>query len=167
MITGYKNHKPQIDEIAYVAGTADVIGRVEISYNASVWPGAVLRGDVDRIIIGAGSNIQDGVIVHTNYDMPVIVGSGVTVGHGAILHGCRISDRCLIGMGAVLLDGCSIGELSIVAAGALVPEGKELLPGGVYMGIPAQRIRDITREEEELIINRSVDYIRLAEEYKN
>jgi len=167
MITGYKEYNPQIDGTAYVADTADIIGRVQLSRDASVWPNAVLRGDVDRIAIGISANIQDGVLVHTNYDMPVIVGCEVTVGHGAILHGCCIHDRCLIGMGAILLDGCLIGELSIVAAGALVCEGQELLPGGVYMGVPAKRTRDITREEKKMIIMRAAEYVQLAEEYRN
>jgi carbonic anhydrase/acetyltransferase-like protein (isoleucine patch superfamily) len=127
----------------------------------------VIRADVDTVSIGSGTNIQDGTMIHINYDMPVIIGSDTTVGHGAILHGCRIADNCLIGMGAILLDDCSIGEYAIVAAGTLVTEGTELAGAGVYMGIPAKRVRDITAEEKELIRTRARDYIDAANDYGN
>src|SRR3974377_816426 len=122
MILTYAARVPRIAASAYIAETADVIGDVEIGENASVWFTCVLRGDIERIHVGANSNIQDGSIVHTMLGAPTILGDWVTVGHRAGLHGCTIESHCLIGMGAVLLNDVKVGEGSIIAAGALVPE---------------------------------------------
>lgn len=165
MIEKFNKYNPVIDSNAYVSEKAAVIGQVRLKKNTSIWPQAVLRGDIEKIIIDENSNIQDGVLIHSDFDLPTIVGKNVTVGHGVILHGCRISDYCLIGMGAILLDGCEVKEYTIVAAGALVPEGKKLESQGLYMGIPVKRVRDITPQEKDRIKKSAVEYIKLAAEY--
>ena len=139
--------KPQIDPTAYVAPQAVVIGDVRLAARSSVWPTAVLRGDINFIEIGEGSNIQDGSIVHLAEDLPVRVGKLVTVGHRAILHACTVEDECLIGMGATILDGAVIGRGSIVGAHALVTKGTHVPPGSLVMGTPAKVIRALTPTE--------------------
>jgi len=138
---------PQIDPTAYVAAQAVVIGDVRLAAHSSVWPTAVLRGDINFIEIGEGSNIQDGTIVHLADDLPVIVGKYVTVGHRAILHACTVEDNCLIGMGATILDGAVIGAGSIVGAHALVTKGTRIPPGSLVMGMPAKVVRPLQPEE--------------------
>jgi carbonic anhydrase/acetyltransferase-like protein (isoleucine patch superfamily) len=160
-------HEPDISQGVYIAESAEVIGKVILNSNVSIWPNAVLRGDVEHILIEKNSNVQDGVLIHTNFDMPTVLGENVTVGHGAILHGCRIADNCLIGMGAILLDGSEIGEYTIIAAGSVVSEGKKLDGNSVYMGTPARRVRDITPEEKELIKKRALEYIEFSKLYYN
>src|SRR5471030_642652 len=130
--------QPQIDPSAYVAAQAVVIGDVRIAAHASVWPMSVLRGDINFIEIGEGSNIQDGSIVHLADDLPVRVGKLVTVGHRAILHACTVEDECLIGMGATILDGAIIGKGSIVGANTLVPQRFECPTGSLVYGSPAR-----------------------------
>lgn len=166
MIKKFEKHKPELDPDSYVSVDALVIGKVKLGKNASVWPKAVLRGDIEKIVIGENSNIQDGVLIHTNFNLPTVIGKNVTVGHGVILHGCRVSDFCLIGMGAILLDASEVGEYAIIGSGALVPERKKLEGGGVYMGVPAKRMRDITPAERNFIEKRASEYIELAEEYR-
>ena len=139
--------QPQIDPSAYVAPHAIVMGDVRLAARSSVWPTAVLRGDINFISIGEGSNIQDGSIVHLAEDLPVIVGKFVTVGHGAILHACTVEDECLIGMRATILDGAVIGKGSIVGAHALVTKGTHIPPGSLVMGTPAKVIRALKPEE--------------------
>lgn len=143
----FRGKHPEIDPSAYVADGAQVIGDVTLGPHASVWFNAVLRGDADRIEIGAGSNIQDGAVVHADPGFPCRVGRDVVVGHGAILHGCEISDECLIGMGAIILNGARLGPGCVVAAGALVPEGKEFPPRSLLMGVPATVKRSVTDED--------------------
>ena len=142
---------PQIDATAYIADGAQLIGDVVLGSGASVWFNAVLRGDTERISVGAGSNVQDGAILHADPGFPCTVGTGVVTGHGAILHGCQIGDDCLIGMGAVVLNGAKIGPGSIVAAGAVVPEGKEFPPRTLIMGVPAKVVREATTQDLEQI----------------
>jgi carbonic anhydrase/acetyltransferase-like protein (isoleucine patch superfamily) len=165
MKRNFSGHEPFISNGAYVDETAVLIGKVNVSEGASVWPGAVLRGDVERIELGRNSNIQDCTVLHTNWDMPVVIGESVTVGHAAVLHGAIVSDYCLISMGAVLLDGVRVPSFTIVAAGAVVPEGKILEGESVYMGTPARKVRDIRPAEKELIIRRSSEYKELAKKY--
>ena len=142
---------PQIDATVYIADGAQLIGDVVLGSGASVWFNAVLRGDTERISVGAGSNVQDGAILHADPGFPCTVGTGVVTGHGAILHGCHIGDDCLIGMGAVVLNGAKIGPGSIVAAGAVVPEGKEFPPRSLIMGVPAKVVREATTQDLEQI----------------
>jgi carbonic anhydrase/acetyltransferase-like protein (isoleucine patch superfamily) len=145
------DRRPQIDDSAYVADGAQIIGDVVLETEASVWFNAVLRGDTERITVGSGSNIQDGAILHADPGFPCTVGAGVVTGHGAILHGCQIGDDCLIGMGAIVLNGATIGSGSIVAAGAIVTEGKEFPSRSLIMGVPAKVVRETTAQDLEQI----------------
>ena len=139
---------PAIDPTAYVDESAQVIGDVEIGAESSVWPGVVIRGDVNRIRIGRRSNVQDGTVVHVMKDThETIVGDEVTIGHAAIIHGCTIDDRCLIGMGAILLNGAHVGTCSIVAAGTLLVEGMRVPPRSLVMGSPGKVKRSLSDEE--------------------
>ncbi|MCE0524236.1 MAG: gamma carbonic anhydrase family protein [Methylacidiphilales bacterium] len=138
---------PQIDPTAYVAAQAVVMGDVRLAARSSVWPTSVLRGDINFIEIGEGSNIQDGSIVHLADDLPVRVGRLVTVGHRAILHACTVEDECLIGMGATILDGAVIGRGSIVGAHALVTKEMRVPPGSLVMGMPAKVVRPLQPDE--------------------
>lgn len=147
MSTG--NTQPTIDPEAFIAEDAVVRGDVRIERNASIWYNAVLRGDVDSIAVGEGSNIQDGCVVHVDRGCPVRIGRNVTVGHGAIVHGCTIGDGTLIGMGAIILNGAVIGEGCIVGAGALVTQGKHIPAGTLVVGSPARTVRAVTSEERE------------------
>ena len=157
---------PQIDPTAYVAPQAVVIGDVRLAAQSSVWPTAVLRGDINFIEIGEGSNIQDGSIVHLADDLPVIVGKLVTVGHRAILHACTVEDNCLIGMGATILDGAVIGKGSIIGAHALVTKGTHIPPGSLVMGTPAKVVRALRPEEIADIRTWADHYIALGPIHK-
>jgi carbonic anhydrase/acetyltransferase-like protein (isoleucine patch superfamily) len=139
--------RPEVDGEAWLAPTAALIGDVHIAARASVWYGAVLRGDRDRIQIGVGSNLQDGVVVHGDPGRPTIVGEYVSVGHRAVLHGCRIGDGSLIGMSATILNGAEIGEQTLVAAGAVVLEGTIVPPRSLVAGVPAKVRRELTEDE--------------------
>ena len=139
--------EPRIDPTAYVSPHAAVMGDVRLGPRSSVWPMAVLRGDINFIEIGEGSNIQDGCVIHLAEDLPVTVGKLVTVGHGAILHACAVGDECLIGMRATILDGAIIGAGSIVGAHSLVTRDTQIPPGSLVMGTPAKIIRALRPEE--------------------
>ena len=158
--------QPQIDPTAYVAPEAVVIGDVRLAARSSVWPMAVLRGDIHFIEIGEGSNIQDGCIVHLAEDLPVKVGRLVTVGHRAILHACTVEDQCLIGMGATILDGAVIGRGSIVGAHALVTREMQVPPGSLVMGVPAKVVRALSAEEVAGIRVWADHYVELAPLHK-
>jgi carbonic anhydrase/acetyltransferase-like protein (isoleucine patch superfamily) len=157
---------PQIDPTAYVAREAVVIGDVRLAARSSVWPTAVLRGDINFIEIGEGSNIQDGAVVHLAEDLPVRVGKLVTVGHRAILHACTVEDECLIGMGATVLDGAVIGKGSIVGAHALVTKAMNIPPGSLVMGSPAKVIRALNPIEIADIRTWADHYVELGPIHK-
>lgn len=140
--------RPSLHDTAWVAPGAVLAGAVTLGAETGVWYTAVLRGDMDSITVGEGSNIQDGTIVHADPGFPVTIGSGVSVGHRAVLHGCSIEDDCLIGMGAVVLNGARIGAGSLVAAGAVVLEGAEIPPGSLVAGLPAKVRRPLTDDEK-------------------
>jgi carbonic anhydrase/acetyltransferase-like protein (isoleucine patch superfamily) len=159
--------KPQIDPTAYVSPHAIVFGDVRLAAHASVWPTAVLRGDINFIEIGEGSNIQDGSIVHLAEDLPVRVGKLVTVGHRAVLHACDVEDECLIGMGATILDGAVIGKGSIIGSHALVTKGTRIPPGSMVMGMPAKVVRPLTPEEIAGIRIWADHYVDLIPIYKD
>jgi carbonic anhydrase/acetyltransferase-like protein (isoleucine patch superfamily) len=167
MIRIFKNHAPRIAPSAYVDESAQVIGDVAIGEESSVWMNAVVRGDVNHIRIGSRTNIQDGTIVHVMRDPshPTIVGDDVTVGHGAILHGCTVGNRCLIGMGAVLLNGSSIGEDCIVAAGTLLPEGAAIPARSLVMGSPGKVRRTLTDDEVAFIAESAQNYVTYRLDY--
>ena len=161
---------PRIDPTAYVAPTAAVLGDVEIGPGASVWFHCVLRGDANAIRVGARSNIQDLVMMHGDRvvgNHPVIVGEDVTVGHGAILHGCTLGDRVLVGMGAIILNGARIGADSIVAAGALVREGMEVPAGSLVVGIPAKVRRETSAGERDRIRDTGAAYGEYSAHYSD
>jgi carbonic anhydrase/acetyltransferase-like protein (isoleucine patch superfamily) len=153
---------PEVADSAWVAPGAYVVGDVHLGGESSVWYGAVLRGDTEPIRIGARTNIQDGCVLHADPGYPAIVGEECVVGHKAIVHGCEIGDRCLVGMGAIILNGARIGEGSIVAAGALVPEGKEFPPGSLIVGVPAKPVREVTEEQTEDIARGVHTYVGRA-----
>lgn len=140
-------HAPRIAASAWVADNASVIGRVEVAEEASIWYGCVLRGDMDWIRIGRGSNIQDGSVLHTDSGIELVVGEGVTVGHQVMLHGCTVGDGTLVGIQSVLLNGAKIGRHCIVGAGSVVTEGKEFPDGTLIVGSPARVVRELTPEQ--------------------
>lgn len=147
MLRKFLNYEPTIGNECFIAPNAEVIGRVHLGNKCSIWFGAVLRGDENDIIIGGNSNIQDNCVVHVDSDRKTIIGSNVTIGHGAIIHGCTLEDNVLVGMGAIILNGAVIGSNTIIAAGALVPENKIIPSGVLCMGSPAKVIRELTEEE--------------------
>jgi carbonic anhydrase/acetyltransferase-like protein (isoleucine patch superfamily) len=163
MIYAHGDVEPNIDLTVFIAESADVIGQVEIGRESSIWFQSVIRGDVEKIQIGERSNIQDRCVLHvTRGDASLRIGDEVTVGHGAILHGCHVADRCLIGMGAILMDHVKIGEGSMVAAGALVPPHKEFPPNSLILGHPAQRVREVRSRETAWILESSKNYVQDA-----
>jgi carbonic anhydrase/acetyltransferase-like protein (isoleucine patch superfamily) len=141
--------KPQVAESAWVADSAQVMGNVTLGEGASVWFGAVVRGDTDRIVVGAGSNIQDGSVLHADEGKPLLIGERVTVGHLVMLHGCTVGDESLIGIGATVLNGAKIGRHCLVGAGSLVTENKVFPDGSMIMGSPAKVVRQLTTEQIE------------------
>lgn len=162
----YLQQTPVIAENAYVAKSAELIGHITVGNQCSIWPQAVLRADINKIVIGEVTNIQDGVIIHLADDYPCVVGIGVTVGHGAILHACKVEDHCLIGMRATILDGAVIGEGSIVGAGALVTQGVNIPSRSLVLGVPAKVVRAITEDELQHIYASAKKYAAMAQFYK-
>ncbi len=166
MILPYNGRRPQIAPSVYVAESADLIGDVTLGEHSSVWFRCVLRGDVNYIRIGARSNVQDGAVLHGMKDLyPVILGDEVTVGHNAILHGCAIESRCLIGMGATILNNCLVGEGSIVAAGSLLAEGAVVPKRSLFMGVPARFRRHLTEDDLALIRRYAAHYVEYKDTY--
>jgi carbonic anhydrase/acetyltransferase-like protein (isoleucine patch superfamily) len=153
---------PQVHAEAFVAPTAVLAGRVTIAERAGVWYASVLRADMDTITVGPGSNVQDGCVLHTDPGLPLTIGSGVSVGHRAVLHGCTIGDDVLVGMGAVVLNGARIGDGSLIAAGAVVLEGAEVPPGSLVAGVPGKVRRELTEQERASIPVNADAYRRLA-----
>ncbi len=167
MIRPFRGVRPTIASTAYVDESAQVIGDVVIGEESSVWMNAVVRGDVNTIRIGRRTNIQDGTIVHVMREPshPTVVGDEVTVGHGVILHGCTVADRCLIGMGAVLLNGSSVGADCIVAAGTLLTEGVIVPPRSLVMGSPGKVRRALTDDEVAFIRDSAANYVGYRLDY--
>lgn len=158
--------EPQIAESAYVAAQATVLGDVQIGEQSSVWPGCVLRGDINSITIGDRSNVQDGTIVHLADDYGVVIGDDVTIGHAAIIHACTIEDECLIGMGATVMDGAVIGKRSIVGAGALVTQGTIVPPGSMVLGCPAKIKKTLPVEQQAGMKEWAAKYVIVAAAHK-
>jgi carbonic anhydrase/acetyltransferase-like protein (isoleucine patch superfamily) len=168
VIRTYRSITPTVDPSAYVDVSAQVIGDVHVGAESSVWMNVVVRGDVNYIRIGARTNIQDLTLVHVMRDThPTVIGDNVTIGHSATVHGCTIEDRCLIGMGAILLNGSRIGTGSIVAAGTLVPEGVVIPPGSMVMGLPGRVRRPLTPEEDASIAWYADNYVRYRLDFQS
>ena len=166
MLRPHRGRLPVVDPTAFVDASAQVIGDVSIGAHCSVWMNVVIRGDVNAIRIGERSNVQDGTVVHVMHDThPTTIGDDVTVGHGAIVHGCTIRDRVLVGMGAIVLNGAVIGEDSIVAAGSLVPEGAEIAPRSLVMGTPARFKRQLSDAEVASILESAANYVRYKQDF--
>ncbi len=171
IIKSVRGHEPQVGEGTFLAETAVLIGDVTIGKDSSIWYGAVLRGDVNKITIGDRTNIQDGTVIHTLYDgsknpSQTHIGSDVSVGHNATIHGAIIEDNCLIGMGATILDNAVVASGCIIAANALVLSNQKLEPNSVYAGVPAKKVKEVTPEQREEIIRRIArDYHMYASWY--
>ena len=166
MIREWAGHKPKIHPTAFVHETAEVIGRVTIEKDVSLWPYTVLRGDVDEIVIGEGTNIQDSAVIHTNEGKPAILGKRVSVGHSVILHGCTVMDDCIVGMGSIVLDGAVIEEQSIVGAGAVVSPGTRIPKGSMALGVPARVARPLRPDEVEHIQWNAREYYKLSDSHR-
>ncbi len=156
---------PRLAPGAWVADSAQVIGNVELGVNASVWFGAILRGDTELLKIGSGSNVQDGSVLHADVGFPVTLGENVTVGHKVMLHGCTVGDGSLIGIGAVVLNGAKIGRHCLVGAGALVTEGKEFPDGSMIIGSPAKVMRQLTPEQIAGVLRSAAHYVANAKRF--
>jgi carbonic anhydrase/acetyltransferase-like protein (isoleucine patch superfamily) len=165
MLKPFNGHQPHIHPETFIFETTVIIGRVELARGVSVWPGCVLRGDVERIAVGEDTNLQDGVLVHVNHDMPAVIGRGTTVGHGAIIHGCRIGDNCLVGMGATILDGAVVESDCIIGAGALVTKSTVIPRGSLVLGVPGRVTRQLTAAEIEKNRRSAEEYVLLAQTY--
>lgn len=172
MIRPYLDQRPTLGADVYVDEAARVIGDVTLGDDASVWPMAVLRGDVNAIRIGARTNVQDGSVLHVTHDgpyspggAPLVIGDDVTIGHGVILHACTIGNRCLIGMGALVLDKVVVEDEVFIAAGAVVPPGKRLVSGFLYRGNPAQQARPLTDTEKAQLQYSAEHYVRIKNNY--
>ncbi|OMH31452.1 gamma carbonic anhydrase family protein [Tersicoccus sp. Bi-70] len=164
-ILEHGDHSPQIDPDAFVAVNATLIGDVSVGAGAGVFYGAVVRADTARIVLGAGSNLQDNVVVHADPDFPATIGSGVSVGHNAVVHGCTVEDDCLIGMNATVLNGAVIGAGSLVAAGAVVLKGTVVPPGSLVAGVPAKVRRELTAEERDGVRANAECYRELSQRH--
>ena len=159
-------HVPQLAEGAWVADSAQVIGHVELAEDASVWFGAILRGDTEVLRVGKGSNVQDGSVLHADRGFPCVLGENVTVGHQVMLHGCTVGDGSLIGIQAVVLNGAKIGKHCLVGAGALVTEGKEFPDGSMILGSPAKVVRQLTPEQIEGLKASAAHYVENAKRFR-
>jgi carbonic anhydrase/acetyltransferase-like protein (isoleucine patch superfamily) len=168
----FNGQRPEMGRRVWIDPDATVIGRVALGDDVSVWPGAVLRGDVNDISVGARSNIQDGTICHVTHDgpyspggLPLVLGEDITVGHAVVLHACSIGDRCLIGMGSLVMDGARIESDVMLAAGSLVSPGKHLESGWLYRGRPAEPVRRLSDQELEMLRYSAAHYVRLKDRY--
>lgn len=167
LILKYKNFVPVISNTVFVAENSTVIGSAEIKNNASVWFGAVIRGDSEPITVGENSNIQDNCTVHSSTGCPVNIGNNVTVGHNAVVHGCTIGNNCLIGMGSTVMNGAVIGNNCVVGAGALVTENKTFPDNTLIVGVPAKAVSVVDENAVKMITENAVHYVELAKEYRN
>jgi len=172
-IRTFEGHAPCIHASAFIDEQAMVCGQVTIGADSSIWPMTVVRGDINTIVIGERSNIQDGSVLHVTHDSeyapggaPLVVGNDVTVGHRVILHACTVEDLCLVGMGAVVLDGAIVRSGAVIAAGAVVPPNKELEGGYLYVGTPVRQARVLTEQETRFLKYSAQDYARLKDRYR-
>ena len=161
-----EGHAPTLGKNAYVADSAQVIGKVTLEENASVWFGTIIRGDSEHIHIGKNSNVQDASVLHADPGVPLTLGENVSIGHQVMLHGCTVGDECLIGIGAVVLNGAKIGKNCLVGARSLVTEGKEFPPGSLIMGSPAKVVRELTPEQIEGLRQSARGYMANAKRFQ-
>lgn len=161
----YDGQRPEIDNTAYVHEQATLIGQVKLAAGASIWPQAVLRADNEPILIGTGSNVQDGAVLHTDPGFPLEVGEGVTIGHQAMLHGCSVGENSLIGIQAVVLNGAKIGKNCLVGAGALVTEGKEFPDNSLILGSPAKVVKTLGEDAVAALKANALSYVGKAADY--
>lgn len=168
----YGEDQPAVGARVWIDPAAVIIGRVTIGDDASLWPMAVARGDVNSVHIGARTNVQDGSVLHVTHDgpysrggMPLVIGEDVTVGHRAVLHACSIGDRCLLGMSSTILDGATLEDEVYLAAGSLVPPGKRLTARSLYRGSPARRVRALSDDELQMLRYSAAHYVRLKDRY--
>jgi carbonic anhydrase/acetyltransferase-like protein (isoleucine patch superfamily) len=166
LISAVAGRSPALDPTAFVAPNGVVLGSVTLAAGASVWYGAVLRGDCENIAIGADSNVQDNCSVHADFGFPAIIGARVSVGHNAVLHGCTVEDDVLIGMSATVLNGAVIGTGSLVAAGAVVTQGMQIPPGSLVAGVPAKVRRTLTEEERAHVKLNAEWYVALSAQHR-
>ncbi|MDU2291826.1 MAG: gamma carbonic anhydrase family protein [Clostridium celatum] len=166
MVMEFEGVTPKIDENTYISESVDIIGKVEILENANIWFGTRLRGDMNNIVIGRNTNIQENSVVHVDSKSPCIIGNNVTIGHGAIIHGCNIADNVLVGMGSIILNNAKIGNNTIIGAGSLITQGKEFPEGVLILGNPAKVVRKLTQAEIESIQCSADNYVRLSKKYK-
>lgn len=158
---------PTVHPTAWVASSADLIGQTTLEADVSVWFGAVLRADNDTITIGKGSNVQDGAVIHVDPGYPCRVGEHCVIGHRAVLHGCRLGNEVLVGIGAIVLNGAVVPDGCLIGAGALVPEGKQLEEGCLYVGVPARKVRALEPDERARIRRNAEGYIARARRFAN
>lgn len=167
MLLPYKGILPQLNQDVFVAEGAKLIGEVTLGNESTVWYNAVLRGDLAPITIGQRCNIQDNVVGHVNSGQPLMLEDEVSIGHGAIIHGCTIGKGSLIGMGAIILNGTEIGEFALVGAGAIVTENKKIPPYTLSLGTPAKVVRELTEEDIKRMIRTMESYVTKGYEYRN
>ncbi len=166
MIFSLDGIAPQIDATAWVAHDANIIGRVVLGPQANIWFGVTIRGDNEEIRVGAGSNVQENCVLHTDMGFPLTIGADCTIGHKAMLHGCTIGDGSLIGMGATILNGAKIGRGCLIGAGALVTEGKEIPDGSLVMGAPGRVVRELDAEARARLLRSAEGYRRNAARFR-
>jgi len=165
LLVSINGKKPKIGRRVFVADSAYVVGDVEVEDDSSIWFNAVVRAEAECIKIGSETSIQDCCVLHTDTRDKIIVGDRVTVGHGAILHGCQIASNCIIGIGARILNGAKVGEWCIIGSGAVVTEGSEIPPYSLALGVPARVIRSITEDDKKRIIENAAAYVKLKNLY--
>lgn len=165
-LAAHLSKRPQIHPSCYVAESAELIGDITLKKNASVFPQCVLRGDIESIVIGEGTNVQDGTIIHLADDMGVLVGDYVTIGHGAMIHACTIEDECLIGMRSTVLDGAIIGKRSLVGAGAVITPGTVVPPGSLVLGAPAKVVKTMDETRQEGLRGWAEKYVKVSAAHK-
>lgn len=165
MIKEFEGNIPRIDESTYISESVDIIGDVTIEENANIWFGTRLRGDMNKIVIGKNTNIQENTVVHVDKNCPCLIGKDVTIGHGAIIHGCEICDNVLVGMGSIILNNAKIGKNTIIGAGSLITQGKVFPEGVLILGNPAKVVRELSEAEIESIKNSANNYVNLSKKY--
>lgn len=159
------NSRVEAHPDSWIAPSADVIGKVRLDAGASVWFGAVLRGDNELIHIGENSNVQDGAVMHTDMGFPLTLGTGVTVGHNVMMHGCTVDDYSLIGINSVILNGAKIGKYCIIGANSLIPEGKVIPDGSLVMGSPGKVVRELSEQQRKMLEASAAHYVHNAQRY--